>query len=191
MLFLSVTISRSDWQTLDFLTFAMQLMKIHSFTKNLFLAALTSSIFALSVTGCSDAEKEQKKIPATPAKTVFNPFDHSKDEPVTATEKHKFHDAFAAQCVTRELKNSVNVEEDKVRFTKSCECVTTFMLKDLTDEEVEKYLDEHENPRSLQIKFNSAAYHCVQQQPIDKGFKTYQAPQAPEVKKEGFFNKLF
>jgi len=170
------------------LTFAMQLMKIHSFTKNLFLAALTSSIFALFVTGCSDSEKEQKK---TPVKTVFNPFDHSQDAPVTVAEKHKFHDAFAAQCVTRELKNSVNLEEDKVRFTKSCECVTTFMLKDLTDEEVEKYLDEHENPRSLQIKFNSAAYHCAQQQPIDKGFKTYQAPKAPEDKKEGFFSKLF
>jgi hypothetical protein len=167
----------------------MKFMKIHSVTKNLFFAVLTSSIFALSLTGCSDSNKDKVESKAA-VKTVFNPFDHSKDEPVTATEKHKFHDAFAAQCVARETKNSVNKEEDTERFTKSCECVTTFMLKDLTDEEVEKYLSEHENPRSLQIKFNSAAYHCAQQQPISKGFTVYQKPESAK-KEDGFFNKLF
>ncbi len=163
-------------------------MKPCKFNKSLIVASLTCLMIALTVVGCSDSDKE-KEVAKAPVHTVFNPFDHSKDEPVTPTEKHKFHDVFAAQCVARELKNSANIEEDTVRFTKSCECVTTYMLKDLTDEEVEKFLSEHENPRSLQIKYNSAAYHCAQQQPIDKGFKSY-AP--PAVKKEeGFFSRFF
>ncbi len=163
-------------------------MKTYKFEKSLIFTALTSLIIALTVVGCSDSDKS-KEVAKAPVHEVFNPFDHSKDEPVTATEKHKFHDEFAAQCVSRELKNSVNKEEDAVRFTKSCECVTTYMLKDLTDEEVEKYLSEHENPRSLQIKFTSAAYHCAQQQPIEKGFKSYAPPAAK--KEEGFFSKFF
>ena len=163
-------------------------MKTYKSKKSLIFAASMSLIIALTLVACSDSDKE-KEVTKAPVHTVFNPFDHSKDEPVTPTEKHKFHDVFAAQCVARELKNSGNIEEDTVRFTKSCECVTTYMLKDLTDEEVEKFLSEHENPRSLQIKYNSAAYHCAQQQPIDKGFKSY-AP--PSVKKEeGFFSRLF
>lgn len=164
-------------------------MTSYKINKSLFFATLTSLVVAILVAGCSDSDKAKETAKA-PVHEVFNPFDHSKDEPVTVDEKHKFHDAFAAQCVARELKNSVNVEEDTARFTKSCECVTTYMLKDLTDEEVEKYLSEHESPRSLQIKFTSAAYHCAQQQPIDKGFKVYQ--QNPPVKKEeGFFSKFF
>jgi hypothetical protein len=63
------------------------------------------------------------------------------------------------------------------------------MLKDLTDDEAEKFLTEHENPRSLQIKYNSAAYHCAQQKPVAKGFKTFEAPAVK--KEEGFFSKFF
>ncbi len=160
-------------------------MKTQSFTKNFFFAALTSIIIALSLAGCSD--DEEKKLPV---KTVFNPFDHSQDVPVTAIEKHKFEDAFAAQCLARELKNSVNKEEDKERFSKSCQCVANYMVKDLTDEEAEKFLDEHENPRSLQIKYNAAVYHCTQQNAA-KGFKTFEAPKPQPKKDEGFFSKFF
>ncbi len=159
-------------------------MKTYTFTKNLLLAALTSIVIGLSITGCSDDEEK-----SVPVKAVFNPFDHSQDVPVTTVEKHKFEDAFAAQCVTRELKNSVNKEVDKERFSQSCQCVAKYMVKDLTDEEAEKFLSEHENPRSLQIKYNSAVFHCTQQKNVDKGFKTYETPKAKE--KEGFFSKFF
>jgi len=160
-------------------------MKIHIYTKNLLLAALTSMVIALlSVTGCSD-EKEK----AVPVKVSHNPFDHSHDVPVTDVEKHKFEHDFAAQCVERELKNSVNKDEDKERFSKSCLCVATEMMEDLTAQEAEKFLKEHENPRSLQIKYNSAVYHCTQQQTVDKGFKIYEAPKPK--KEEGFFSKFF
>jgi hypothetical protein len=159
-------------------------MKIHTVTKNFFFAALTSIVIALSVTGCSD-DKEK----AAPVKAVFNPFDHSHDIPVTDVQKHKFEHDFAAQCVERELKNSVNKDEDKERFSKSCMCIATDMMKDLTAQEAEKFLTEHENPRSLQIKYDSAAYHCTQQKTVDKGFKTFEAPKPKQ--EEGFFSKLF
>ena len=159
-------------------------MKTHTFTKNIFFAALASIVIALSVTGCSD-DKEKP----VPVKAAFNPFDHSHDVPVTDVEKHKFEHDFAAQCVERELKNSVNIEEDKPRFSKSCMCVATYMMKDLTAQEAEKFLKEHENPRSLQIKYNSAVFHCSQQNTVDKGFKTFEAPKPKE--KEGFFSKFF
>jgi len=141
-------------------------------------------VIALTVTGCSD-DKEK----SVPVKTSHNPFDHSHDVPVTDIEKHKFEHDFAAQCVERELKNSVNIEEDKPRLFKSCMCVATDMMKDLTAQEAEKFLKEHENPRSLQIKYNSAVFHCSQQNTIEKGFKTFEAPKPKE--KEGFFSKFF
>ena len=169
---------------MSLLTLAMQPMKIHSVTKNLLFAALAGIIIALSITGCSD--NEEKKLPV---KTSHNPFDHSHDVPVTDVQKHKFEHDFAAQCVTRELKNSVNKEEDKERFSKSCLCVATYMMKDLTAQEAEKFLTEHENPRSLQIKYESAVFHCTQQKAADKGFKTFEAPKPKQ--EEGFFRKFF
>jgi hypothetical protein len=162
----------------------MQPMTTHNITKNLFFAALTSLLIALSVTGCSD---DEEKSVAT--KASHNPFDHTHDAPVTDVEKHKFEHDFAAQCVDRELKISVNKDEDKERLSKSCLCVATYMMKDLTAQEAEKFLKEHENPRSLQIKYDSAVFHCTQEKPLDKGFKIYETPKLKE--KEGFFSKFF
>lgn len=162
----------------------MQPMKIHTLIKNFFFAVLTSMVIALTVTGCSD-DKEK----SVPVKTSHNPFDHSHDVPVTDIEKHKFEHDFAAQCLERELKNSVNIEVDKPRLSKSCMCVATDMMKDLTAQEAEKFLKEHENPRSLQIKYNSAVFHCSQQNTVEKGFKTFEAPKPKE--EEGFFSKFF
>ena len=67
------------------------------------------------------------------------------------------------QCVQRELKNSANPDNDKSRVSKACECISTFMMKDLTAIEAEKFLTEHENAQSLTIKYENAAYHCLQQ----------------------------
>ncbi|MFZ2168417.1 MAG: hypothetical protein WAW61_02150 [Methylococcaceae bacterium] len=158
--------------------------KTYTFTKNFLFAALASFVITLFITGCSD---DEEKIGAV--KTSHNPFDHSHDVPVTDIQKHKFEHDFAAQCVERELKNSANKEVDKERFAQSCMCVATFMMKDLTAQEAEKFLTEHENPRSLQIKYDSAVYHCTQQKTVDKGFKIYDLPKPK--KEEGFFSKFF
>jgi hypothetical protein len=137
-------------------------MKMTLFTPHLLMAALAGAMLALAVTGCSDG---QEKSAARPAKTSHNPnpFDHSGDIPVTTAQKQKFEQEFAAQCVAREVKNSDNPAEDGKRFERPCTCIATFLMKDLTAQEAEKFLIEHENPQSLKIKYENAAYHCLQE----------------------------
>jgi hypothetical protein len=133
-------------------------MKILTFTKNFFFAALTCLVMLLTITGCSD--NEDKTAIAT---TEHNPFDHPHDFSVTDIQKHKFEHDFAKQCVQNELRNSINKDIDKERYAKPCMCIATYLMKDLTAQEAKKFITEHENPRSLEIKFDSAAYHCLQQ----------------------------
>jgi hypothetical protein len=140
-------------------------MKTFTFTKKLFLAAMIGTVLALSVTGCSDDKEEQK--PASTA--VHNPFDHSHDAVVTDVQKHTFEHQFADQCVARELKSSVNKEYDKKRLEDACMCIATFLMKDLTADEAEKFITEHKNTQSLVIKYESAAYHCLQEKAQPKG----------------------
>ncbi len=89
-------------------------------------------------------------------------FDHSHGDEVTNLEKHQFEHAFAKQCVERETRNSVNKELDKKRYTEPCLCIAAYMMKDLTNQEAEKFLEEKKSTRSLQIRFDNAAYNCVQ-----------------------------
>jgi hypothetical protein len=118
--------------------------KIIAFILGLFLAG--------AISGCSsEDENDVAKVK----------FDHEHDY-VTDLEKHKFEHKFADQCVARELKNSVNKEYDKERFSKTCLCIARFMLKDLTAAEAEKFLEENKSTRSLQIRFDNAAYQCLQ-----------------------------
>jgi hypothetical protein len=140
-------------------------MKTFTFTKNLFLAAMIGTVLTLSVIGCSDDKEEQK--PASTA--VHNPFDHSHDAVVTDVQKHTFEHQFADQCVARELKSSVNKEYDKKRLSDACMCIATFLMKDLTADEAEKFITEHKNTQSLVIKYESAAYHCLQEKAQAKG----------------------
>ncbi len=153
-------------------------MKTPTFTKNFFFAALTSMVIALSVAGCSD--DEEKVAAAKPATTTaaHNPFDHSHDTPVTDMQKHKFEHDFADQCVQRELKNSTNKEFDKVRYAMPCMCIAKFLMKDLTADEAKLFIGEHKNTQSLVIKYENAAYHCLQQNAHPKGPDFSRAPQA-------------
>ena len=136
------------------------------------MAACASLALAFMLTACSDGEdkpmpsaREAEKMQT--AGDVHNPFDHTHDVPVTDVQKHKFEHDFAAQCVEREVKNSVNKEEERSRWEKPCMCIATFMMKNLTADEAKKFLDEHKNTQSLVIKYENAAYHCLQakQQP--------------------------
>ncbi|WAK02648.1 hypothetical protein [Methylobacter sp. YRD-M1] len=140
-------------------------MKTFIFTRNLFFAALTGTVLALSVAGCSDDKEEQKPASAE----VHNPFDHSHDVVVTDVQKHTFEHQFADQCVERELKTSVNKEYDKKRLSEACMCIATFLMKDLTADEAKKFITEHKNTQSLVIKYESAAYHCLQEKAQPKG----------------------
>lgn len=152
-------------------------MKTPIFTKNFFFAALTSIVIALAVTGCSDDEQKTSAAKPAAANVVHNPFDHSHDTEVTDIQKHKFEHDFASQCVDRELKNSNNKEFDKVRYATPCMCIAKFLMKDLTAEEAEKFIGEHKNAQSLVIKYENAAYHCLQQNAHPKGPDFSRAPQ--------------
>jgi len=97
---------------------------------------------------------------------------HAHVTEVTSVEKHKFEHEFAKQCVDRELSNSVNKEHDRQRFEESCMCIAEFMMKDLTAIEAEKFLAENKSAQSLRIRFDTAAYHCLQESEL---------PQEPEL----------
>lgn len=112
-------------------------------------AAVTCAILVIAVVKCSGD------------KSNFDPFDHSHDVPVTDMEKHKFEHQFAEQCVARETKN--NPTPDTIKIEKDCLCIAQYMLKDLTAPEAEKFLEDEKTTQSLVIKFDAAAYHCLQQ----------------------------
>ncbi len=138
--------------------------KNSTITKNLFALAVLVLAAAL-LPGCSDDKPKTagKAKTAAQNRPVHNPFDHSHDIEVTDLEKHKFEHDFAEQCVQREIKNSVNKAEDKLRYAKPCMCIARYMMKDLTAVEAEKFLKEHKNTQSLRIRFENAAYHCLQE----------------------------
>jgi hypothetical protein len=142
-------------------------MKKNIFTRKSCFVALTSLIIAFSVVGCSD--NDGKMAMAKPATAVHNPFDHSHETAVTDIQKHKFEHDFAQQCVQREVKHSDNKEADQQRYSQPCMCIAKFLMKDLTAEEAEKFTDEHKNAQSLVIKYENAAYHCLQQNALPKG----------------------
>lgn len=127
--------------------------------KQNFFSVFFCVILALVLTACSS---EDEKLPAAQANKARVKFDHSHGNEVTDLEKHKFEHVFAKQCVNRELRNSINKDIDKQRYEKTCMCIATFMMKDLTAQEAEKFLKEKKNTRSLQIRFDNAAYHCLQ-----------------------------
>ncbi len=123
-----------------------QIRYMHLFPVFFLCLAVTSLI------GCSSEEESQPT----------NTFDHKHGADVTDLNKHRFEHKFADQCVSREIKNSVNKAYDKNRLEKSCLCIATYMMKDLTAAEAEKFLDENKHTRSLQIRFDNAAYKCLQ-----------------------------
>ena len=140
--------------------------------KYFWVAACAGLVLAFMLTACSGDEDNPQPSAAAAKKMqtagdVHNPFDQTHDEPVTDVQKHRFEHDFAAQCVDRELKNSTDREADKARWERPCMCIATFMMKNLTADEAEKFIEEHKNTQSLVIKYESAAYHCLQakQQP--------------------------
>ncbi len=134
-------------------------MKNKYSTIKTFFALAMAIVIAATLPACSD----DKPKTVVSQKKEHNPFDHSHGAEVTDLVKHKFEHDFAEQCVQREIKNSVNKEDDRKRYAKPCLCIATYMMKDLTAVEAEKFLKQHKDTQSLRIRFENAAYHCLQQ----------------------------
>ncbi|WP_428357534.1 hypothetical protein [Methyloprofundus sp.] len=135
--------------------------------KNFSLRTIFVSIcLVFLLNACSD------DVPKQQATKAHNPWDHSHEKVVTDVLKHVFEHDFSEECVEREVKNSINKDNDRKRFKKPCMCIAEYMMKDLTAVEAEKFLKEKKSTQSLRIRFENAAYHCLQ----DK-----QQPKSPQL----------
>jgi hypothetical protein len=56
-------------------------------------------------------------------------------------------------------------------------CIAKFLMKDLTADEAKLFIGEHKNAQSLVIKYESAAYHCLQQNAHPNGPDFTRVPQ--------------
>jgi len=119
---------------------------------------LISCSIAFFVGACSDDAPKTRQINSKAHKS----WDHSHDTTVTDMQKHGFEHDFTKQCVESELRQSSDKTNDRKRFAKPCMCIATFMMQDLTAVEAEKFLKEHKSTQSLRIRFENAAYHCLQ-----------------------------
>lgn len=137
------------------------------------LATLLISSFV--IVGCSSDEAEAPKTSAAPkSKKAVHRVDSGE---ATEPEKRQFEKEFSAKCVARELKNSVNKDVDEKRFQESCDCIAEHIMKDLSEIDAEKYLEDHEDTQTLGIKFDAAAYFCLQNKPQPKGPQLFGKPQ--------------
>ncbi|MBS3963890.1 MAG: hypothetical protein KGZ80_05220 [Methylomonas sp.] len=134
------------------------------------LTLVASLSMALILTACSDDKPAETK--AQTQTQQHNPFDHSHDEVVTDVVKHQFEHEFADQCVARETAGSVNPDVDKKRVAADCMCIAQYLMKDLSADEARKFLKERQNAQSLRIKFDAAAYFCLQAK---------QQPKSPQI----------
>ncbi|MDD4914450.1 MAG: hypothetical protein PHW13_05355 [Methylococcales bacterium] len=136
----------------------------HSKVIHKLLGLLTIPVILVSLAACSGDKTETAPAGGKPAKP--NHVDYGE---ASESVKQKFTSAFAKNCVSRELKNSVNKDIDEKRFTESCNCIASHIAEDLSDVDAEKYLQEHEDTQTLEIKFDAAAYFCLQNKPQPKG----------------------
>jgi len=138
------------------------------------LAMLLVSTLAIVSNGCSSDEAEVPKTSSVNAKTKVV---HREDTgEATEPEKRQFEKEFSNKCVTRELKNSVNKDVDEKRFQETCDCIAEHIMKDLSEIDAEKYLEDHEDTQTLGIKFDAAAYFCLQNKPQPKGPQLFGKP---------------
>lgn len=76
--------------------------------------------------------------------------------------KLDFEQAFSEQCIKNEIKNSVNKDTDRLRFTKPCQCIAKKIANNLPKRDMDKFLLEQKITHSLTMSFDKAAYFCVQ-----------------------------
>ncbi len=132
-------------------------MKTIKTPSKVIVSVLLSAAMTFLLSACSEEESHKTNM-----EDRGNYFGHPHDREVTDMEKHKFEHQFAEQCIERELQDSINKEDDRKRFEKPCMCIAEYMLKDLTATEAEKFLEERKNTQSLRIRFENAAFQCLQ-----------------------------
>ncbi len=149
-------------------------MSIFSGKSNIFLTVL-SLLTILLLSSCSDDRKEVGTKKATVERTIVgnsknmtaNKLDDKSyykemSKPIDKAswvEKGKFNKEFKKDCIARELRTDKAV--DKAFIEKTCDCIADYMDDKLTDQEAEEFLKEDSHMRSLQIRYDTAAFHCI------------------------------
>lgn len=127
--------------------------------------------------GCSDEKSQTATSETNVAKA--RPSNNNNVDAGEASDsvKQKFINIFAQNCVARELKNSVNKDIDEKRASEACGCIARHISEDLADVDAEKYLEDHEDTHTLEIKFDAAAFFCLQNKPQPRGPHLFGKPQ--------------
>lgn len=133
------------------------------------LGLLIVSLMAFFLSACSDDKSESAAADQAVAKAKPANNNNVDAGEASDTAKQKFEKTFSKNCVARELKNSTNKDVDEKRFTDSCNCIANHIAEDLAEVDAEKYLDDHEDTHTLQIKFDAAAFFCLQNKPLPHG----------------------
>lgn len=131
------------------------------------LMLLMISTLALFINGCSNDEPEATQSESSVVKAAK----HNKVDEGEASDsvKQKFEKQFTKNCVIRELANSNNPDVEEKRAQETCSCIAKHISDDLAEVDAEKYLDDSEDTRALQIKFDTATFFCLQNKQQFKG----------------------
>ena len=144
------------------------------FKSNLLVFSLVATAF---ISSCSNDEEKsnksitnqstniQKKAIIVPNKLTDKQNYDQMSKPLDQAswvERGRFKKEFAADCVARELNSADKSKLDRDYIEKTCACIADEMDEGLTDQEADEYLRDDNHNRSLQIRFDAAAYHCMQ-----------------------------
>lgn len=138
-------------------------MNKFNYPVNFSALACLALISSLSISACSDSKEERQETAAVKESAPRPSFDHAHGKEVSDLVKHKFEHDFAERCVEREVKSDSNQDQYRDRIAKSCMCIAQHLMQNLTAKEAELFLDEHKDTQSLRIRYEAAAYKCLQQ----------------------------
>ncbi len=144
--------------------------------------SVVTFVMALLLSGCSDDKQQETQVaapkPATVTKSIVgnnknmvsNKLDDKQHysemskplDKASWVEKGKFKKEFSKDCINRELKNAGDASVDRAYIEKTCDCIADYMDEHLTDQEAEEFLGEDNHMRALQIRYDTAAYQCIQ-----------------------------
>lgn len=93
---------------------------------------------------------------------ILNACSINKLQQTLESRKLEFEQAFAEQCVEKEVRNSINKDVDRLRFAKPCSCIAKRIANNLAKREMDKFLLEQKITHSMTMSFDRAAYFCVQ-----------------------------
>ncbi len=143
---------------------------------NLFLVVL-SMVVVVFLSSCSDEKAVSTKQAEVASSIVGNSKNmtanklddkqHYKEmsQPIDKAswvEKGKFKKEFSKDCINRELQSAGKNKVDRNFIEKTCHCIADYMDEHLTDQEAEEFLGEDNHMRALQIRYDTAAYQCIQ-----------------------------